>query len=158
MESNSKCLLIIRLRGEVNVSEDVRSTLGFLHLTRVNHATLIDDRPSYLGMLNKAKDIITWGPISKESILDLIKKRGRLTGGRKLDNKTVKEIGYESLEKLAEDLYNSKCEILKLPKMKPIFRLTPPKGGLPQKKRSIRDTGALGYREETINKLLTRMI
>ena len=159
MEKDSKRLLVIRLRGEVGLSDDVKNTLTLLHLHKVNHAILIDNRPEYLGMLNKVKDLVTWGIISKENVLTLIKKRGRLIGGKKLDNENVKELGYDSVEKLAEDIYSLKCDILKLQKMKPVFRLTPPKGGLrKKKKRSVEDMGALGYRGEAINTLLTKMI
>jgi large subunit ribosomal protein L30 len=158
MDSGSKCFIVIRLRGNVNNSEEVNYTLKLLHITRVNHAVLMDNRSSYLGMINKVKDLITWGEVSKENVLNLVKKRGRLTGGRKLDNTTIKELGYDSLESLSEDLYNLKRETLSIPNMKPMFRLTPPTGGLTKKKRSVGDTGSLGYRGEAINELLTRMI
>ncbi|GIR34454.1 MAG: hypothetical protein CM15mP48_1380 [Candidatus Poseidoniales archaeon] len=32
-----------------------------LNLTKVNHATIIPERPTYTGMLQKAKDFVTWG-------------------------------------------------------------------------------------------------
>jgi len=158
MVSDSKCFVVIRLRGDVNNSEDVKYTLKLLHITRVNHAVLMDNRPSYLGMINKVRDLITWGEVSKENVLNLVKKRGRLTGGRKLDDTTVKELGYDSLESLSEDLYTLKREPSSIPNMKPIFRLTPPTGGLTKKKRSVGDTGSLGYRGEAINELLIRMM
>ena len=159
MEHGDQCLFVIRLRGEVNLNREVEDTLGMLHLTRVNHAVIINNRPEYLGMLNKVKDVVTWGEISKETIMGLIKKRGRLSGGRRFNNETIKELGYNSIEDLAADVFNMKLELSKLHKMKPVFRLHPPKGGFKGgTKRSVGEKGELGYRGEEINKLAQIMI
>ena len=159
MEHAHQCLFVIRLRGEVNLKREVEDTLGMLHLTRVNHAVIINNRPEYMGMLNKVKDVVTWGEISKETIMGLIKKRGRLPGGRRFNNETIKELGYNSIEDLAEDVFNMKLELSKLHKMKPVFRLHPPKGGFKGgTKRSVGEKGELGYRGEEINKLAQIMI
>ena len=58
MSKNS--LLVIRIRGTINVSKREEDTLKMLRVDRNNYATIIDDRPDYSGMLQKAKDWITF--------------------------------------------------------------------------------------------------
>lgn len=158
MEEKRKCLAVIRVRGTSDISREIKETLKMLHLTQNCHATLIDNRPSYSGMLRKAQNSLTWGEISEESIKLLLEKRGRLNGNKKLTEEYAQEIGYESLNDLAAAIYESRVEYSKLPKMKPVFRLHPPKKGFKGKvKRSYAAGGVTGYRGEAINELIKRM-
>ncbi len=130
-----------------------------LHLTRNCHATLIDDRPSYLGMLHKAKNYVTWGEISKESVMLLLRERGRIVGNKKLTEEYIREVGYKSLDDLAEAVHKTEVEYNSLPNIKPVFRLHPPKKGFKGKvKKSYTAGGVTGYRGEAINDLIKRMI
>ncbi len=130
-----------------------------LHLTRNCHATLIDDRPSYLGMLHKAKNYVTWGEVSKESVVLLLRERGRIIGNKKLTDEYIREVGYKSLNDLAEAIHKTEVEYNSLPNIKPVFRLHPPKKGFKGKvKKSYTAGGVTGYREEAINDLIKRMI
>lgn len=158
-EKHNKCLVAIRVRGERDATHEVEDTLNMLHLVRNCHAVLIDDRPSYVGMLQKAQHYVTWGEISKEDIALLLKERGRLVGDKKLTEEYVKEAGYKSLDDLAETVYKGKLEYGSLPKIKPVFRLRPPKKGYKGKvKKSFVAGGATGYRGEAIDDILKRMI
>ena len=67
-----KCLVAVRIRGLSDISQEIKDTLSMLRLTRNCHATLLDDRPGYTGMLRKSKDCITWGEVSQENILYLV--------------------------------------------------------------------------------------
>ena len=130
-----------------------------LRLVRNCHAALIDDRPSYIGMLQKAQHYVTWGEISKENIVLLLKERGRLVGDKKISEEYVKETGYKSLDDLAEALHKGEIEYNSLPKIKPVFRLRPPKKGYKGKvKKSFAASGVTGYRGEAINNIAKRMI
>ena len=158
MSEKRKCLTVIRVRGASDVFHEIKDTLKMLHLSRICHATLVDDRPSYIGMLRKARNYVTWGEVSLENIVLLLKKRGRVVGNRKLTGEYVKEIGYGSLEDLAEAIYVGKVEFGRLPNVKPVFRLHPPKKGFKGKvKRSFAAGGVTGYRGEAINDLIKRM-
>ena len=80
-------------------------------------------------------------------------------GDKKLTDESAKELGYKSLDDLAEALFKVEVECTNLPKVKPVFRLHPPKKGFKGKvKRSYAAGGELGYRGETINELLKRMM
>jgi len=159
MEEKRKCLLAVRVRGVSDISKEIKDTLDMLRLTRNCHATLIDDRPSYLGMLHKVQNYVTWGEISKENIGLLLKKRGRLVGDEKLTDHHAQELGYKSLGELTEATYKAEVEYSRLPNIKPVFRLHPPKKGFKGKvKRSYAAGGVTGYRGEAINDLLKRMV
>jgi len=152
-------LAVVRIRGIVNVRKEIEDTLRMLNLQRNCHATLIDDRPSFLGMLRKAQNIITWGEVSKETISLLLKKRGRTIGDKPLTDEYAKKIGYESLDDLADAIYNLKVMLKDLPGVKPIFRLHPPRKGFKGSiKKSYRAGGEAGYRGEAINDLIRRMV
>jgi large subunit ribosomal protein L30 len=102
---------------------------------------------------------VTWGEISKENVALLLKKRGRLMGDKKLTDEYVQEMGYKSLDDLAEAVYKLEVEFAHLPKVKPVFRLRPPKKGFRGKvKKSYAAGGVTGYRGEAINDLIKKMI
>lgn len=158
-ERERRCLVAVRIRGIVSAPRQVRETLQMLNLTRNNHAVLIDNRPSFLGMLKTAQNFITWGEASKETVNMLVKKRGRLAGDKRLTDQYAQKLGYKSLEEFAEAIFNCNAEYWKLPDIRPVFRLHPPTKGFKGKvKKGYGMGGALGYRGEEINELTKRMI
>ena len=158
-EKKRKCLAVVRIRGVPTASSDVRRTLEMLHLCRTSHATLVDDRPAYIGMLRTAQHYVTWGEISKEALSVLIRKKGRLTGDKELTDEYAQKVGHKTLDDLAEAVYKTEVEYKNLQGVKPVFRLHPPSKGYKGKvKKSYRMGGATGYRGEAINDLIKRMI
>ena len=152
-------MVAVRIRGMSDISQEIKDTLSMLRLTRNCHATLLDDRPAYNGMLRKSKHCLTWGEVSQENIALLLKKRGKVVGDKKLTDEYAKELGYKSLDDLAEALFKMEVECSSLPKVKPVFRLRPPKKGFKGKvKRSYAAGGEAGYRGDAINELLKRMV
>jgi len=154
-----KCIVAVRIRGTVSASLQARETLQMLHLTRNNHAVLIDDRPSFAGMLSTARDYVTYGEASKETVAMLLKKKGRIAGSKRLTDEYVQKAGFKSLEDLANAIHTCRVEYWRLPNIQPVFRLHPPSKGYKGKiKRSYGSGGELGYRGENINELLNRML
>lgn len=151
---------VVRIRGNVGVRREIRETLKMLRLHKVHHAVIVPNTPSYQGMLQKVKDYVTWGEISKETLALLLERRGRLEGNYCLTNDfLVENLKINSIEELAEKIYNGELKLNDVPKLKPVFRLHPPKGGFKRKKkRPFRDGGELGYRGEDINRLIEKMI
>jgi large subunit ribosomal protein L30 len=129
-----------------------------LRLAKTNNCVLIDNRPSYMGMLYRAQNYVTWGEVSKETVALLLKERGRLAGGKKLTDEAVEKLGYKSIVALAEAIASCKVEFQKLPSVQPIFKLHPPRKGFKGKtKKSFAAGGEAGYRGEKISELLKRM-
>jgi large subunit ribosomal protein L30 len=156
MEKSS--LLVIRIRGTINVSKREEDTMKMLRVDRNNYATIIDDRPDYKGMLQKAKDWITWGEPSVKTVKEILMKRGKAPGDVKLTEEYIKSLGFESFDDLAEKLFKCELSINQVDGIKPFFRLHPPKKGFKKSvKRPYNSKGELGYRGEAINELAIRM-
>ena len=152
-------MVAIRIRGVVSASKQVRETLRMLHLTRNNYAVLVDNRPSFLGMIDNVKDYVTYGELSEGCVAALIRARGRLAGNKKLTDEYAEKVGYKSLVELAEAVASCKVEYWKLLGVQPIFKLHPPSKGFKGKiKKSYGAGGEAGYRGEGINELIKRMV
>jgi len=152
-------LAVVRVRGDVGVKRGVLDTLHLLGLTRVNHCVLAKDDPATLGMLLKVKDVVTWGEVSSEVLAELLRKRGRLTGNKKLSDEHVRSsTGLASIDEFAVTLHSGSMELKAIPGLKKVFRLHPPSKGYEATKRPFKVGGSLGYRGEKINDLIRRMM
>lgn len=150
---------VVRIRGTVNINKKINDTLKMLHLTRVNHCVVVPETESYKGMLQKAKDYITWGEIDAETMARLLYLRGKLRGGDPISEAFVREnTDYDSIEELAKAIVSDEIYIGKIEGLKPVFRLHPPIGGYKKIKRAYSEGGCLGYRGKDINNLLERMM
>jgi len=136
---------VIRVRGSVNLSNDVEDTLRMLNLKSSNHCTVIPETKQYTGMLRKAKDRITWGAIGNKTLSKLLEKRSRIS------QEKLKEMKMKTFDELSDALIKNKM------KLKLIFRLNPPLHGF-KSTRLPYPKGDLGFRGEKINELLERMI
>lgn len=149
-------LAAVRVRGRTGIKGGISDTLDMLRLTRINHAVLVPETPSYSGMLRKAKDYITWGKIDQETLEELLEKRAMLPGREKVTLEYLKGTEYKSFQKLAQALLDEKTRLEEVG-IKPIFRLHPPRKGYKDTKKAFNEGGTLGYRGEEINLLLKRM-
>lgn len=154
---------IIRLRGQPDVPYDVEYTLKLLRLHKKFHCTLTHTNQSNINsMLNKVKDWITWGEIDRETLTELLRKRGKIVGNKPLTDDFVKDKLKLSggIEELADKLLKGELYLNKLSDIiKPVFRLHPPKGGFDGTiKKPFGTGGETGYRGEKINELLKKMI
>ena len=153
--------IVVRARSDVKVERSIRETMGMLNLTRVNHAVIIPENPQYKGMLQKAKDYITWGNANAEMIEKMISERGRLIGDKPITDADVKEAtDYSSIKEFAAAIASGDATVKDMPGMKRVFRLHPPRGpkGWGGLKRTYVVGGALGPRGEDISALVERMI
>ena len=150
---------VIRVRGTVNIKEDIEDTMEMLRLNRVNHCVVIPDTPSYRGMLQKVKDYVTWGEIDEPTMTQLLLLRGRIDGGHPISEAFVREnTEYDSIGELAKAVCDNKVNLSKIDGFNPVFRLNPPRKGYRTIKRAYSVGGALGYRGKDINALLERMM
>ncbi|MCL5239505.1 MAG: uL30 family ribosomal protein [Candidatus Marsarchaeota archaeon] len=141
MAEKSKLLAVIRVRGRVKVRQSIAETLDRLNLRRVNNLVLVNStNSSYMGMLKKCKDFVTFGEIDKETLAKLL---------------TAKGIKVE--DSAATSLVSGGASPKEL-KIELPLRMHPPKHGYEGIKSSYANGGSLGYRSEEINKLITRML
>ena len=150
---------MVKVRGTIRAQREVRETLKMLRLTRTNNAVLIDNRPSYIGMLYRVQNYVTWGEVSKETVALMLKERGRLAGGKKLTDESVEKLGFKSIDVLADAIASCKAEYQKLSNVQPFFKLRPPSKGFKGKtKKSFAAGGEAGYRGEKIKDVIKRMV
>ncbi len=150
---------IIRLRGTQNLNPKTKDTLKFLRLNRVNHAVVLPQNDTVIGMLQVAKDYVTWGEVDAATLASVIKSRGRVVGNTPLTEAHIaKNTPFKTVDALAHAICDGKYAYAQIPDVKPLFRLHPARNGLEGIKRSVQAGGALGYRGQEINKLLGKMI
>lgn len=152
--------VVVRLKGEINLTREVEHTLRMLRLYKKHTCIVVPAKPEIVGMLNKVQRYITWGEPSKELITELLKKRGRLPGNKKVTEDYLKEKVKKNFEQVAEELVDSKIKIVDIPGLKPFFRLKPPTKGI--EAGGLRTPfslgGSHGYRGKKIDDLVKRMI
>ncbi len=150
---------IIRLRGKLNINPKVKDTLRYLRLNQVNHCVVLPDNATTNGMLQVAKDYVTWGEVDADTLANAIATRGRLVGDKPVTDDHVKaNTDYTSIKEFAQAIVAGKAQYKDLADVKPLLRLHPAKKGLEGIKRSVQAGGALGYRGEKINDLIGRML
>ena len=153
--------IVVRARSDVKVERSIRETMGYMNLTRVNHAVIIPDNAQYRGMLQKAKDYITWGQADVSMVERMLAERGRMTGDAPLTDAIVAEhTDYKNIGDFAKAIVAGEAQVKDIPELKRVFRLHPPRGpkGWGGIKRSYVVGGALGSRGEAIGELVERMI
>ncbi len=67
----------ILIRGRIGVTADIKKTLDQLRLRRKHTCVILPNNKTTQGMLQKAKDYITWGIITEETEKELKEKRGK---------------------------------------------------------------------------------
>ena len=121
-------LAVVRVRGSVNVNRDIEYTMKLLRLHKVNHCVVIPNTTYYKGMLQKAKDYVTWGEVGEETLTDLIAKYGKVTGDKPQTDAHVKSnTKFKNVKELAKAIHEEKLDYKDVPEIKPIFRLPPPR-------------------------------
>jgi len=150
---------VIRVRGHAGVKKEIEDTMRMLNLTRPNHCVVVPETDSINGMLQKAKDYITWGEVNSETLARMIKFRGRLKGDKPIDDLYIQNHSkFTSIISFAKSVAKDEVKYSDLVDVKPVFRLNPPRKGYGGNKRSFTNGGALGYRGEKINELIERML
>lgn len=149
----------VRVRGSIGVSGDKEKALRSVRLFNKNYCVILDSKPEQIGILNKAKDYITWGELKENTFILLLEKRGRLAGNQRLTEQFLKDKKLD-LNQFTKDFFNNKKTLKDIPGLKLFFRLSPPlkgfeRGGI---KKPYSLGGALGYRKDSINDLIQRMI
>jgi large subunit ribosomal protein L30 len=153
----SQKLAVVRVRGTVKVRKDIADTLTMLNLSKPHQVVILDDRPAYLGMLDKAKDYITYGEIEPAVLETLLLKWGRSEGNAILTPAYIKEKTGHTLKQFVKAFMKSEKHLHDL-EIKKVFRLHPPRKGYKDIKRAFSQGGDVGYRGSEINALLRRMI
>lgn len=152
-------LLVVRMRGTVNVPYWALTTLKNLYLNKKFSATLVPETTNYLGMLRKINQWVAWSKADSDIIKTLIEKRGKKkspTLESKDENKSKSD--YKGINELVDVIVNNKIKFSDQNNIKPWFSLNPPKGGFKKNtKRQFSDGGILGNNKELLE-IVKRMV
>src|SRR3989344_8042974 len=109
-------ILVIRIKGLVNISGIEKETLNRLGLRRKYSAVLLRPTPENLKVLKKIRNHVAYGDITKDTLKRLITARAQ-----KIDKTSELDSG-----KVVDQLEKKDLKDLNF---KPFFRLHPPRGG-----------------------------
>lgn len=152
-------LLVVRMRGTVNVPYWALTTLRNLYLNKKFSATLVPETTNYLGMLRKINQWVAWSKADSDIIKILIEKRGKKknpTLESKDGNKSKAD--YKGIDELVDVIVNDKIKFSDQNNIKPWFSLNPPQGGFRRNtKKQFSDGGILGNNKELLE-IVKRMV
>jgi large subunit ribosomal protein L30 len=162
VESTQKLFFAVRVRGAPGMRRKILDTLSMLRMHKVNHGVLIWGTPSFKGMLNKCKDYIAYGEIDEKTLIRLLRVRGKVEGNHPLTEEHIKNLTkFKNFRELAKALLSGEIQYREkdIYKIKPVFRLHPPrKGHRGTIKKHYNEGGTLGNVGIYINELIHKMI
>ncbi|MEM3064776.1 MAG: 50S ribosomal protein L30 [Candidatus Nitrosotenuis sp.] len=145
----AKAYLVVRMRGQINVPHWAKNTLNLLKLEKKFRATIIPAKDNTNGMLDAVKHYISWQEANPDITKELLNKKGRKSGYKKITSEDLAKLGFKTIDDLAASIAEGKVSMNKIKPIKPWFALSPPKHGF---KRSTRKTygegGVLGQNKE----------
>ncbi|MCH7968948.1 MAG: 50S ribosomal protein L30 [Thaumarchaeota archaeon] len=154
----AKAFLVVRIKGQVDVPHWAKTTLKLLKLEKKFRATIIPAQENTLGMLNKVKHYVSWQEAEVSMAMELLNKKGRKSGYKKITEEDIKKIGFKNIEELATSLAEGKTTMTKLKPLKPWFALSPPRHGFKKStKKLYTQKGILGPNKDLGN-LVRNMI
>ena len=150
--------LVVRIKGQADVPHWATHTMTLLKLDKKYRATILPIKENTLGMLNKVKHYVSWTEIDSTLAKELIDKKARKSGYRKVTSDDLKELGFTSSDELGTALSEGKATLSKLKPLKPWFALAPPRYGFKRStKKLYGQKGILGQNKE-LGTLVRNMI
>jgi large subunit ribosomal protein L30 len=147
----------VRLRGDPDTRKKARTTMERLGLEKTNHVLLLPETDAYEGMLNRAKDYITYGTVDTDYAAELLDEQGETQHGPL--SESLEELGYDSVEDLVQAFEDGEAALsdLRDSGFRNVLRLNPPSKGYADTRRHYNQGGSLGDRGDSIVELLERM-
>jgi len=154
----AKAFLVVRIKGQADVPYWARTTLKLLQLNKKYRAVIIPVKDNTKGMLNKIMHYICWQEIDTNLAKELIEKKCRKSGYKKITPEDISEMGFKSTDEMATALAEGKTSLSKLKLVKPWFALAPPRHGFKRStKKMYTEKGILGH-NKGLDELVRRMI
>jgi large subunit ribosomal protein L30 len=158
MMDMAQAFLVLRIRGQADIPYWATTTLKLLKLDKKFRATIIPAKDNTLGMLKKIQHYISWQEIDVSTTKELLDKKGRKAGYKKITSEDLSEIGFKTMDELASSLTEGKSTLSKLKPLKPWFAMAPPKHGFKRStKKLYGQKGVLGHNKE-LTTLVRRMM
>ena len=154
----AQAFLVLRIKGQADVPYWATTTMKLLNLEKKFRATILPAKENTLGMLKKIQHYVSWQEIDISITKELLDKKGRKAGYKKITSEDLSEIGFKTMDELASSLSESKSTLSKLKPLKPWFAMAPPKHGFKRStKKLYGQKGVLGHNKELIT-IVRRMM
>jgi len=154
----AQAFLVLRIKGQADVPYWATTTMKLLNLEKKFRATILPAKENTLGMLKKIMHYVSWQEIDISITKELLDKKGRKAGYKKITSEDLSEIGFKTMDELASSLAESKSTLSKLKPLKPWFAMAPPKQGFKRStKKLYGQKGMLGHNKELIT-IVRRMM
>jgi len=154
----AQAFLVLRIKGQADVPYWATTTMKLLNLEKKFRATILPAKENTLGMLKKIQHYVSWQEIDISITKELLDKKGRKAGYKKITSEDLSEIGFKTMDELASSLTESKSTLSKLKPLKPWFAMAPPKHGFKRStKKLYGQKGVLGHNKELIT-IVRRMM
>mgnify|MGYP003340746557 FL=1 len=145
----ANAVLVVRIKGQADCPYWASTTMDLLKLEIKYRAVILPAKDNLLGMLKKVQHYVAWVDLDAELAQELIDKKARKSGYKKVTPEDLKELGYSSSAELAAALTEGKTMLSKLKPLKPWFALAPPRHGFKRStKRLYGQKGILGRNKE----------
>jgi large subunit ribosomal protein L30 len=150
--------LVVRIKGQADVPYWASTTMTLLKLDKKYRATILPAKENTLGMLKKVMHYISWIELDADLAKEILDKKARKSGYKKITSEDLKEIGFNSIDDLATALADGTATLSKLKPLKPWFALAPPRHGFKRStKKLYGQKGVLGLNKE-LGTIVRRMI
>ena len=109
----AKAFLVVRICGQPDVPYWATTTMSLLKLEKKYRATIIPEKENTLGMLRKIQHYISWQEIDIDTTKELLDKKARKSGYKKITNEDVIAVGFKSMYELESALTEGKTSLSK---------------------------------------------
>ena len=158
MINMTKAYLVVRIKGQADVPHWANTTLNLLKLEKKYRAVIIPVKENTAGMLKKIQHYISWQEIDTKTTKELLDKKGRRTGYKKITSEDISQAGFKTIDDLAVSLSEGKISMSKIKPLKPWFALSPPKQGFKRSTKHLYgQKGILGHNKDLLT-LIKRMM
>jgi large subunit ribosomal protein L7e len=166
LEAKPKVAVVVRIRGIAKVPPKQKKVMQLLRLRQIFNAVFVKFNKPIQNMLRLVEPYIAYGYPSLKTVRSMVYKRGHLKAqGQRVkiaENKQVKDVfGTDDVvcvEDIVNQIYTCGKHFRTVTNGMWTYKLSPPKGGMNQKRRHFIEGGDFGNRDTLINKLLHRMI
>lgn len=144
---------VVRIRGIPDKNGKVSTILDQMGLVTRNKVALVPETDNFEGMINKIKDVVTFGTVSEGFLESFLEERLELEDA-------LDELGLKSVDELVESVDNNEITLSELKEagFENVFSLNSPSKGFKNTKRQFNQGGSLGSRETfEIEHLIKRM-
>merc|ERR1712070_801403 len=167
VEAEPKVALLVRIRGINKLAPKPKKILQLLRLRQLHNAVFVKLNKATWNMLKMVEPFVTYGFPSRQTVNNLIYKRGSGKVERRriplTDNSIIAEslgsLGITCVEDVIHEIVTCGPNFKKVNNFLWPFKLSAPLGGWEIKRHSFGEGfGAFGNREELINAVVKKMI